>query len=161
MGRIQQHCLRSILFHYEDFAMKSLFVLAILAVALTGCNAHQSNSESRPEQVPHVIAANEAAAQARLRSVVNAEISYQLESAGQYATLDELVQKGSMSDPSQGKLTGYRFDVKVRAGGFEATAVPERFGISGKRSFYVDESRVLRAADKGGLPATSSDPEAR
>ena len=34
----------------------------------------------------------------------------------------------------------------------------ERFGVTGKRSFFVDESRVLHAADKGGQPATASDP---
>ena len=142
--------------------MKSLLLIVILATLVTGCSSGNSNSAAgRPEQVPHVIAANEAAAQARLRSIVTAEMAYQFEGEGNYATLDELVKKGAMSDPSQGKLTGYRFDVKVKPGGFEVTAVPERFGISGNRSFYVDESRVLRAANKGGQPASASDPIAQ
>src|ERR1051325_724250 len=141
--------------------MKSLIALAVTTLMLSACSINQSSSTGRPEQAPQVIAANEAAAQARLRSIVTAEMSLQFEGDGRYATLDELVQKGAMADPSQGKLTGYRFDVKVKPGGFEATAGPERFGITGKRSFFVDESRVLRAADKGGSPATSSDPEAR
>ncbi|MBI3652852.1 MAG: hypothetical protein HY231_17650 [Acidobacteria bacterium] len=141
--------------------MKNLLVMFALTILFAGCSTNNSNSAARPEQVPQVLAANEAAAQARLRSIVTAEMSYQFEGDGQYATLEELVQKGAMSDPSQGKLTGYRFAVKVKPGGFEATAVPERFGITGKRSFFVDESRTLRAADKGGLPATASDPAAQ
>jgi hypothetical protein len=146
--------------------MKNLLVMIVLVLMLSGCSMlhskseGRSGSESRPEQMPQVIAGNEMAAQARLRSIVTAEMAYQVEGAGSYATLEELIQKGTMRDPSQGKLTGYRFDVKVKPGGFEATAVPERFGVTGKRSFYVDESGVLRAADKGGLPATSADPQA-
>jgi hypothetical protein len=136
--------------------MKKLWLMALLTLSFAGCNV---KTEGRPEQIPQVTAANESAAMARLRSIVNAEMAYQFEGEGKYATLDELVQKGAMSDPSKGKLTGYRFDVKVKPGGFEATAVPERFGVTGRRSFYVDESRVLRAADKNGLPASASDPE--
>ena len=97
---------------------------------------------------------------ARLRAIAAAEARYQVESGGEYGSLDQLIQKGYASDPSRGKLTGYRFEVQVRGRGFQVTAVPERFGITGKRSFYVDETNVIRAADKKGAPATASDPEA-
>ncbi len=149
--------------------MKKLMVISMLALALTGCeNFHSKFSSSDKsdtkdkgtEQVGMVIAANEMAAISRLRSIVSAETSYQLESGGEYASLDSLIQRGTMGDPARGKLTGYRFEVRVKPGGFEATAVPERYGVTGKRSFYVDEARQLHGADKGGAQASASDPDA-
>lgn len=140
--------------------MKSLLVRSLLvsmsACVLAGCGA---NPDKPAEQSVLVTAANETAALARLRAVVQAERRYQIESGGEYGTLDQLIQKGYLNDPSQGKLSGYRFDVRVRPGGFEATAVPEKFGVTGTRSFYVDELNVVHGADKKGAEATSSDPE--
>ena len=125
----------------------------IILAMLVGCNS-QAN-----EQAPQAIAGNEMAAMTRLRAIASAEMRYQADSGGSYATLDELIEKRFVGDPSKGKLTGYRFEVRVRPGGFEATAVPVQFGISGKRSFYVDETRIMRGADKRGAQAASSDPE--
>jgi hypothetical protein len=130
-------------------------VLILLALAAAACGG----GAKVVEQAPHVTAANEAAAMARLRSIATAETRYQIESSGKYCTLDELIKRGLVNDPSQGKLTGYRFDVQVKDNGFQATAAPEKFGISGKRSFYIDERNVMRGADKGGAQATASDPE--
>jgi hypothetical protein len=141
--------------------MKRFVLLAAAALLLSGCSLINSRSAGKTEQIPQVIVGNELAAISRLRSIVTAEMALQVEGDGKYATLEELVAKGVMSNPSQGKLTGYRFAVRVKPGGFEATAVPETFGVTGRRSFYVDESSVMRAADKGGLPASASDPEVR
>lgn len=111
------------------------------------------------EQSSMVVAANETAAISRLRSVANAEMTYQAQSGGDYGTLDQLIEKGLIGDPSKGKLTGYKFEVRVRPGGFEATAVPERAGMTGVRSFYVDQSRIVRGADRKGEAASAFDPE--
>jgi hypothetical protein len=138
--------------------MKNFSLLVIAALLLPGCSLVHSGSNNKTEQIPQVIVGNEMAAISRLRSIVTAEMALQFEGDGKYATLDELVAKGAMGNPSQGKLTGYRFAVKVKPSGFEATAVPETFGVTGRRSFYVDETRIMRAADKGGLPASASDP---
>ena len=137
--------------------MKRVLLFVALAIFFAGCGP--TKSEVTYEQVPQVIAGNEIAAQSRLRSIVTAEMAYQMESAGEYASLDTLVEKRFMPDPSHGKLTGYRFNVRVKSGGFEATAEPERYGITGKRSFFVDESRVLRGGDKHGATASALDPE--
>ncbi|MFY9611652.1 MAG: hypothetical protein WAU45_23940 [Blastocatellia bacterium] len=140
--------------------MKSLlirsFLVSMSACVLAGCG---HNPDRPAEQSVIVTAANETAALARLRAVVQAERRYQVESGGPYATLDQLIQKGYLNDPSQGKLSGYRFDVKVRPGGFEATAVPEKYGVTGTRSFFVDELNVVHGANKKGEQATASDPE--
>jgi hypothetical protein len=130
-------------------------LIGIMSMSLTGCGSPQQPAQ----QSVLVTAANETAAIARLRAIAAAEARYQVESGGEYGTLDQLIQKRYVNDPSNGKLTGYRFDVQVRSGSFQATAVPEKFGITGTRSFYVDETNVIHAANKSGSPATASDPE--
>jgi outer membrane protein TolC len=137
------------------FRFPKLVLLGLIAVVIAACS-----SQKPPEQVVMVTAANETAARARLHAIAAAEAQYQVASGGEYGTLDQLVNKGYVNDPSSGKLTGYRFEVQVKQGGFQATAVPVQTGISGTRSFYVDETNVMHAADKKGAPATASDPEA-
>ena len=131
-------------------------MLAVLAAGLTACDGSKTTVI---EQAPQATAANELAAMSRLSAISRAELLYQAESGGKYATLDELIKQGMANDPSQGKLTGYKFEVRVTAHGFEATATPERYGVTGKRSFYVDEQTVMRGADRNGSPATASDPQ--
>ena len=130
-------------------------ILLLSLILLSGCSIQSAQSV---EQSPQVIAANELAAMSRLRSIDSAEASFMVESGGTYASLDELVNKGIIGDPARGKLTGYRFEVRVKPGGYEATAVPVQYGISGKRSFYIDESHVLRGGERRGAKATSLDP---
>jgi hypothetical protein len=141
--------------------MKLILLTSILsllgAFTLAGCSTQ--TPEQFPQQAPHVIVANELAAMSRLRSIATAEIQYQLEAGGGYGSLDDLIEKGYLSDPSRGKLTGYRFEVRLKPGGYEATAAPIKFGITGRRSFYIDETRVMRGADRRGEQATSNDPE--
>jgi len=134
-------------------ALQNYILIALTAALLTGC------SQQPAEQSVVVTAANETAAMARLRAIAAAEAQYQVQAIGEYGTLDQLIQKRYVNDPASGKLTGYRFEVQVRAGGFQATAVPEKFGVTGKRSFYLDETNVLHGADKKGAPATAADPE--
>ncbi len=41
---------------------------------------------------------------------------------------------------------------------FKISATPATYGVTGFRSFYIDESGVLRGADKRGEPADENDP---
>lgn len=139
------------------FVVKKTFLVGAAAVLMAACSMQQSQ---RPEQSALVTAANETAAMARLRAIATAEARYMVESGGDYGTLDQLIQKRYAGDPSNGKLTGYRFEVQVKRGSFQVTAVPEKYGVTGNRSFYIDETNVIHAADKKGSPATAADPEA-
>jgi hypothetical protein len=108
-----------------------------------------------------VTAANEMAVIARLVSIAKAEALYAAtEGSGSYATLEQLVERHDLVDPSQGKFAqSYRIEVTVKpAGGFEVTAVPVNYPITGRRSFYVDDSNVVRGADREGQLATVHDP---
>lgn len=145
-------------------------MLALLTLAVVCCSCElnvssKSDSKSdnnksdkkRPEQLSMVTVADELAAKARLMAIANAQESYRAEN-GRFATLEELVSAGMIGDPTQGKLARYRFEVRVKRDGFEATAVPENYGVTGKQSLYLDETRTMRGADKQGEKATASDP---
>jgi hypothetical protein len=65
---------------------------------------------------------------------------------------------------ASGATDGYRFRYRVVTGtngqieGFELGAVPETYGKTGRRSFFLDAQGKLHAADKEGAPATDDDP---
>ncbi len=111
-------------------------------------------------------AANEGAALRSLRILHGAEQTYQATMGnGQYGTLADL-QKDSLIPPelASGVRAGYRFNVEVVKdkgdgwAGFTATAVPTEYGSTGRRSFFVDESGVLRGEDSNGLEVSQSAP---
>jgi hypothetical protein len=142
--------------------------LLALAAAISGCElsaASKSDSKAgdkkvdkqKSEQFSMVTVADELAAKGRLMAIGTAEAVYRAEN-GTFATLEELVSTGLLGDPTSGKLARYRFEVRVKPDGFEATAVPEKYGVTGKQSFYLDETRIMRGADKEGEKATESDP---
>jgi len=130
--------------------------LAGCAVALSG----RENKNERPAQLPQVTAADEMFARVRLIAIAKAEAQYQFEADGEYATLEQLIQKGLVADPSQGQVARYKFEITLRPHGFDATAVPEKYGVTGERSFFIDETNTIRAADKRGEKATAKDPPA-
>jgi hypothetical protein len=51
----------------------------------------------------------------------------------------------------------YRFTITASVDQFEAVATPREYGKTGKRSFFVDKSGVVRGDDHGGGPATVAD----
>ena len=107
-------------------------------------------------------AANEAAAMYSLRQIHNAEVTYHARKGNRYyGTLNDL-QSESLIPPelASGTKSGYRFKVEaIKDGGdgsaeFAATAVPTEYQSSGRHSFFIDETGVLRAEDIHGLEAS-------
>lgn len=81
-----------------------------------------------------------------------------------FATLQQLHDAGLIDSVlATGEKYGYSFSITIvtnspkQATGFRVSAVPQRYGRSGRRSFYLDESGVIRGADRGGKPATAED----
>jgi hypothetical protein len=100
--------------------------------------------------------ANEAMAQAALRSIYGSELSYRSDDA-RYGSLDELLAE-SLITKDLLENHGYRVELNVTKDRFEAFAVPLEYGKTGKLSFFIDESGVLRAGDHAGGTATLADP---
>lgn len=110
-------------------------------------------------------AANEAGTIAVIRKIHSAQAIYQAtEGAGQFGTLEQLAAS-NLIDPevASGVRYGYRFNVELTNGldyepGFEITSVPVSYPNSGRRSFFLNETGVIHAADSRGNPATENDP---
>jgi len=98
---------------------------------------------------------NERATIGALYMIASSEVTVKKEK-GSYVTFEELIsQKHVPKEMLEGH--GYKFFVTLAGDGFEAVAVPIEYGTSGKISYFVDQSLVMRAGDHGGGPATISD----
>ena len=110
-------------------------------------------------------AANEGSSIAALRTLHSAEQTYQATYGnGSYGTLSQLRQQGLIhSDLADGMRHGYKFTVEIKEwgsdgpAGFQVVGVPLDYGSTGRRSFFVDETGVIRAADNFGAKATELD----
>jgi hypothetical protein len=100
---------------------------------------------------------NEAVAMSMLRAIAGAELSYKTNAGdGGYASLDQLIEQKLMTREMLDKY-GYKIELTASANQFEAVATPVEYGKTGKRSFFIDQSNVLRGDDHGGAPATIAD----
>ena len=104
------------------------------------------------------MAVHEQEAEAMLNRILAAQLAYSLQHSGSYADLNGLVKAGYVPQDILGtETTGYRFSVSVAADSksFTARAEPERYGRTGRLSFYLDKSG-LRKKDVGGKPLPPS-----
>lgn len=120
--------------------------------------------------VPNLLAArraaNEGSAMASLRKIHSAQMTYQAtRGRGQYGTMADLQRESLIPDElAGGTRHGYRFKIDVVGDrgdgwpGFAAVGVPTEYGSTGRRSFFVDETGVLRGTDSQGMDATTHDP---
>ena len=74
-----------------------------------------------------------------------------------YGTLEQLFAENLL--PKQMlENSGYKFDLILTGDKYEVSAVPVEYGKTGNKSFFMDQSHVLRGGDRGGAAATASDP---
>ncbi|HEY0430876.1 MAG TPA: DUF4190 domain-containing protein [Pyrinomonadaceae bacterium] len=119
-----------------------------------------------PNLLASARAANEGSTIATLRTIHSAEATYQAtRGQGEFGTLQQLAAEGLVKpELAGGARHGYRFDISItpagidEAAGFEAVATPLTYGKSGIRSFFVDESGVIRAEHNQGAVATELSP---
>jgi type IV pilus assembly protein PilA len=62
------------------------------------------------------------------------------------------------NDLANGEKNGYKFTMTGNAGGYQILAVPVRFGVDGSRTFYSDQTMVVRE-NIGPEPATVNSKE--
>jgi hypothetical protein len=91
-------------------------------------------------------------------SILYAEFEYKKQKgSGSFGTLEQLIDTEMVSKETI-ERSGYKFELTVGGDRFEVSAVPVEYGKGGTLSLYIDNTRVLRAADHNGASATSSDP---
>ncbi|HEX8354960.1 MAG TPA: hypothetical protein VF611_18780, partial [Pyrinomonadaceae bacterium] len=100
----------------------------------------------------------EATAVYTLQRIASAELSYRNEMKKErFGTLEELIA-AELLEKDFLEQQEYKVELNASADKFEATATPKTYGKTGRRSFFIDESGTVRAADRKGQPATSADP---
>jgi hypothetical protein len=128
---------------HELHVPKSLLVLLTAGIA--------SGIDATP------LTTNESIARSLLQTVASAEATFQSgKGAGRFGTLDELISEGLVAKDLLEKY-GYKIEVTVSSNKFEAIAIPVEYGTTGRLSYYVDESGLLRGGDHGGGAATIAD----
>ncbi|HJU93338.1 MAG TPA: DUF3352 domain-containing protein [Pyrinomonadaceae bacterium] len=119
----------------------------LLLMAVTGISGGLKPSPERQ---------NEAMAMGVMMMIPHAEESYQ-KTSGSYGTLEQLIAAKVISkEMIEG--AGYKFEIFVTGDKFEAFGAPIEYGKNGKMSYFIDQTRVLRGADRNGASANSSDP---
>ena len=115
--------------------------------------------------------AQETAAIAAIKTIHTAQVQY-YSTYGRYAnSLTELGPPASGAasaasadiignDLANGKKQGYLFTLTGNQGGYIITATPEAFGNTGSKTFYSDQSMVVRV-NEGPEPATATSKEMR
>ena len=101
-----------------------------------------------------------------LRTMHSAQVTYQATVGNEnFGTFKQLYAANLLGQKMAGGLNhGYRFTFTIAArtsaapAFFKVSAVPEKYGITGVRSFYIAVDGVMRGADKKGKPADENDP---
>jgi len=116
--------------------------------------------------VPNVLAArsmaNERSGIYVIRQIASVEERYQIDN-GDYASLEDLVSAKLLPADLLKEHNGYKFVVTTSrsssgATSFRVNGNPVSYPISGRHSFYVDETAIIRCADRQGRDATDIDP---
>jgi hypothetical protein len=116
-------------------------------------------------QQTKLIRHNEAGAIRNLLTLFSAEATYQATVGnGDYGTIEELGRQKFIDHVlAEGHRFGYLFKVRLQKfsqeapASFEIVAVPRNYGRTGRRSFYVNETGDIHAADKKGAEANIGD----
>ena len=97
--------------------------------------------------------ANESAAVGAVKTIVSASISYRAVNSGYPTNITEL----SDATPEyiddvlgSGDKQGYTFELTGSTNTFTTIAYPQSYQTTGVRSFFADESGVIRSTDDGG-----------
>lgn len=114
-------------------------------------------------------AANEGSAINALRNIHTAEMSYQATvGRGHFGSLADLERQNLINPQlASGTRSGYKFNVDPNLKdfdghpSFEVMAVPTDYPSTGKRSFFIDETGVIRGEDNHGLEASRTAPALR
>jgi len=147
----------------RGFSLIELLIVIAIIMIIVGIAAPQYNKT--------MMNARETGAMGAIRTIHQMETQYYSQ-FGKYAqSLTELGPPASgaagpaasgliSEDLAEGKKGGYLFTLQAVPLGYTLTAVPEAFGSTGRRSFYSDQTMVVRQSWTQE-PATDKSPEVK
>jgi len=137
-----------------------LALVALMAIASSGCLVTTTAPPLEPgvSSLPQAnVAAREGIVINQLTMVKQAEDMYYA-TRGTWGSMDELVAAGGLNiSPQQ---LGYTIELTVAGDGYSVIAVPMEYGPKGKRSFYMDQTGIVRGDDHMGGAPSATDPVA-
>jgi type IV pilus assembly protein PilA len=145
----------------RGFSLIELLIVVAIILILAAIAAPKLNQNRMHAQ--------ETAAISEIRTINTAQTQYYSQ-FGRYATnLTELgPPAGGQEGPSaanlipgelaKGQKSGYKYTLTGGPGGYTISAVPETFGNTGRRTFFSDQSLVIRQ-NWTAEPATATSPE--
>lgn len=130
----------------------------ILMAVLIGLPALFLSQNVPPKKSTGRMYAQEQAAIRIMMTINTAEAQYHSQSHRWAASLAELGLKNLIpADLVAGDAGGYKFAVTSASNGYAVTAMPTTFGTTGARTFYSDQSLVVRE-NYGPQAATAASP---
>jgi hypothetical protein len=123
--------------HENRWKLEVLIAAAVIGCIVSACILSRHGEDS---------AENEAAALVRLL-LVSAGIEEYCEEHGTCGISDELFDTAKAAgDVSEAVSDGYRFVLRIRPEAWSCMAVPKEPGVTGRFSFYLDQTDTLRYA---------------
>jgi type IV pilus assembly protein PilA len=125
----------------EGFSLIELMIVLAIILIIAGIAVSEGGKQ--------LALAHETSAIQNLRTVHTMQIQYYSQFGHFAAQLSELgpPPSGAGLIPkslAEGKKSGYIFSMQLTGDGYSVTAVPERFGTGGRRTFYSDQSQTVR-----------------
>jgi len=138
--------------------MKRRILLTALLLLLTGCQKEAPELARKLPTVEDEVEDNEANAISSVKKIVTAQFDYSEGRGGGYAiTLVDLRSRGLIDSALEsGVKDGYVFSMGSFGSVFTVGATPMIYGSTGTRSFFADESGVIRYT-RESRPATVED----
>ena len=139
----------------------ALLVVIALMVVVAGVVVFTIAGVAVPKMQRAVRQAAEVSAVQQIHMIQTAQAQYFAQFRRYAASLAELGPTGAdliPSDLASGVKDGYRFALQGDASGYRLQALPVTYGKTGVRTFYADESGVVRQ-NVGPAPATGADQE--
>jgi Tfp pilus assembly protein PilE len=107
-----------------------------------------------------VMHTEETAAMQAIRTLHTARMQCFSQNNHYAASLRELAGKWITADLASGVKGGYKFRLDDSPSGYVIHAEPVKYGVNGKRTFYSDETMILRQHE-GLEPANADSEEAK